>query len=339
MEGEFLKILGERRPRSSVVHLAPTIAKSLEAIDNRILLLQTHAIEHSTRKGYTTGARSYLKFCLKFDLPLDPSPTTLARYIAYTSQTIASGPKYLTGARHFLQDIYPDFDRNRASAFVQSTIRGSIKLRADPIRRKDPLRLQHLQLFISIANNSMLYDDILFAVVITLAFFACHRIGELVVPNDKSLFDWRKIIKRSSVSIASRRASYHLPYHKGDPFYRGTSIMHMSHATVDPISLLSKYLTLRDQLHGGRTALFLKEDGSFPTRSWFESRLFKLLSRAQFGGHSARSGGATYYAGLGLSEDVIQAIGRWSSATWKIYIRDNPTIRAEMQLASLTRRV
>jgi hypothetical protein len=36
-----------------------------------------------------------------------------------------------------------------------------------------------------------------------------------------------------------------------------------------------------------------------------------------------------------LTEDVIQALGRWSSEAWKIYIRDNPTIRAELQIAAL----
>ncbi|KAJ3964165.1 hypothetical protein EV361DRAFT_812507, partial [Lentinula raphanica] len=52
-------------------------------------------------------------------------------------------------------------------------------------------------------------------------------------------------------------------------------------------------------------------------------------------GHSLRAGGATFYARLGLSESVIMALGRWSSAAWKINIRDNPTVRAELQLASL----
>ena len=332
MEGLFLGSLGEQR---TVARQASSISLALGEIDKRIVCLQSLAIESSTRKGYMTGARSYVKFCYQFHLPLDPTPTTLARYIAYTSRSIASGPKYLTGVRHFLRDIYPDFDKSRASAFVQTTIRGSVKLRADPVRRKDPLRIHHLLMFNNIASESKSYDDMLFATILSLAFFACHRIGELVIPNDKSLFDWRKVIKRSSVIHSNRRIQYTLPYHKGDPFYRGTIIMHMSHPEVDPVSMLSAYLLMRDQLHQGRPALFIKEDGSLPTRSWFDNKFFKYLSRTEFGGHSARSGGATYYAGLGLSEDVIQALGRWSSATWKIYVRDNPTIRAELQLASL----
>jgi hypothetical protein len=51
-------------------------------------------------------------------------------------------------------------------------------------------------------------------------------------------------------------------------------------------------------------------------------------------GHSACAGGATFYAGLGLSKDVIQALWHWSLQAWKIYICDNPSIRTEYHLTS-----
>lgn len=46
-----------------------------------------------------------------------------------------------------------------------------------------------------------------------------------------------------------------------------------------------------------------------------------------------------FLAGLGLSETIIQAIGCWSSSAWKISIRENPTIRAEQQLAAICLRL
>ncbi|KAJ7609280.1 hypothetical protein DFH06DRAFT_920683, partial [Mycena polygramma] len=223
-------------------------------------------------------------------LPLAPTPKTLSRYIAYTSQFIASGPKYLSGARHFLQDLYPEWDESRADPLVQATIRGSKKARADPVRRKLPLRPSHLDAFLQLAICSGCYDDFLFAVLLACCFYGCHRSGELVLKNDKSLFDWRKIIKRASLVFAGGRAQYHLPYHK---------------EIADPVVLLHEYVTKRDALHGARAALFLREDGSMPTRSWFDSKFFAVLSR-EYGGHSPRAGAATFYASLGLSESVIQ---------------------------------
>lgn len=98
--------------------------------------------------------------------------------------------------------------------------------------------------------------------------------------------------------------------------------------------MLWDYTRLRDRLHGAKMALFLRENGSHPSRSWFEIKFFAVLDR-RFGGHSPRTGYATFLASLGVSESIIQAVGRWSSEAWKIYIRENPAIRVEQQLAAL----
>jgi hypothetical protein len=137
-------------------HARPLMDLSL--LDKRTEYLQVHSIETSTAKNYRTGARDYIQFCVKHSLPLNPTPQTLSRYISYTSQFIASGPKYLSGVRHFLRDLYPDFDENRSSPLVQATIAGSRKLRADPIPH---------------------YDDFLFTVILSCSFYVCHRTGKL----------------------------------------------------------------------------------------------------------------------------------------------------------------
>jgi len=103
---------------------------------------------------------------------------------------------------------------------------------------------------------------------------------------------------------------------------------------ADPVILLHTYTKLRDSKHGARSPLFLRENGLHPSRSWFDRKFFAVLDHS-YGGQSARAGGATFYASLGVTEDVLQAIGQWSSSAWKIYIRDHPTIRMEQQLASL----
>jgi hypothetical protein len=158
--------------------------------------------------------------------------------------------------------------------------------------------------------------------------------GELVQKNDRSLFDWRKIIKRASLTFENGRAQYRLPYHKGDPFFRGTEVIFTCQEIADPVLMLRDYTRIRDRLHGAKSGLFLRENGSHPSRSWFEMKFFTVLDR-RFGGHSPRTGYATFLASLGVSESIIQAVGRWSSEAWKIYIRENPAIRVEQQLAEL----
>ncbi|KAI0055192.1 hypothetical protein BV25DRAFT_1773520, partial [Artomyces pyxidatus] len=58
-------------------------------------------------------------------------------------------------------------------------------------------------------------------------------------------------------------------------------------------------------------------------RSWFISRMRRFLPTS-FAGHSLRAGGATHFASEGWPDDRIQALGRWSSEAFRIYIRKNP---------------
>ncbi|KAF5341675.1 hypothetical protein D9611_001996 [Ephemerocybe angulata] len=214
-------------------------------------------------------------------------------------------------------------------------IRGSKKVRADPVTRKLPLRTSHLATFLATARSTGSYDDLLFVTIVSCCFYGCHRSGELVQSNDKELRDPRKMIRRSSLFFADGRAQYRLPYHKADPFYRGSDVVFIKQDIADPVSLLREYSARRDARHDALPYLFLRVDGSQPTRTWFDGKFFAVVDRRQYGGHSLRAGGATFYAGLGLAEDIIMGLGRWSSQAWRIYVRENPAVRAELILASL----
>jgi hypothetical protein len=179
MESVLLSALGGRRTAPRV----PRPPMELADLDARALHLQVNSIERSTSKHDATGARDYINFCILHSLPLDPTPSTLSRYIAYSSLFIASGPKYLTGVRHFLKDLYPDFDVNHSHPLVKTTIRGAKKMRADPVRRKLPLCLVHLQSFINVAHCTGMCDDFLFVLLLSCAFYGCHRMEVFTVPH------------------------------------------------------------------------------------------------------------------------------------------------------------
>jgi len=217
----------------------------LESIDDCALPLQTNSIKISTVKGYATGAWDYISFCLKFSLPLTPTPQTLVCYITYTSKYIASAPKYLTGMWHFLNDIYPEFDTNWAHPLAQSTIHGSKKIHADPIHQKQPLRLSHLEAFGHVANTTHTYNNLLFATLLSCYFYGCHHLGELVWKNNKDQWDWHKVIKHVSLSFPHNHMQYHLPYHKGDPCYHGTDVLFTHHNSANPIALMHEQGGLR----------------------------------------------------------------------------------------------
>ena len=211
MEGVFLNTLGE--PASQLT--CPPL--KLADLNSRVLHLQSHAIEKSTIASYSTGVRNYIQFCQQHHLWLDPTPQTLLHYIAYSSLTIASGPKYLTSTHHYLQDLFPSFDDNQSNPSVQATIWGAKKVQADPVHRKQPIQLEHLSSFVNFAQHTNNYDDLLFTTIMSCCFYGCHRSGELILKTRKDV-DWQKIIKCSSLHFSPGFIGYHLPYHKSDSF-------------------------------------------------------------------------------------------------------------------------
>jgi len=52
----------------------------------------------------------------------------------------------------------------------------------------------------------------------------------------------------------------------------------------------------------------------------------RLFFATDIGGQSMRAGGATSLAEHGVPPSLIQAIGRWSSDAFLIYIRKNPVL-------------
>jgi hypothetical protein len=56
-------------------------------------------------------------------------------------------------------------------------------------------------------------------------FFALMQLGELAYPDDRSIQDFRKVTKRSSVQLSDDQYSFHLPGHKADRFFEGNLVI------------------------------------------------------------------------------------------------------------------
>jgi hypothetical protein len=139
---------------------------------------------------------------------------------------------------------------------------------------------------------------------------------------------------RSSVQIYPKSYQFTLPGHKADRLFEGSQILIQStDFSDDAWRPFTCYLTLCDRLFPFRAKLWLKEDGTIPTRGWFLRRLHRHLS-GNIGGQSLRAGGATALAEAGVPPHLIQAIGRWSSEAFQIYIRCHPVLLAALLLNS-----
>jgi hypothetical protein len=201
-------------------------------------------------------------------------------------------------------------------------------MRAIPTNRKRALTIDDLRTIISHYATSHDHDDLLFTCMILTSFFALMRLGELAYPDSKTTQNPSKISKRISVQIHPSFFQFFLPSHKADRFFEGNIIMLPKITTPPAINIFyhfAQYLNSRDDLFPYSSPLWLRKDGSIPTRSFVICR-FQLFFAKDVGGQSLRAGGATALAKNGTPPSLIQASGRWSSEAFQIYVRKNPVM-------------
>ncbi|KZV96257.1 hypothetical protein EXIGLDRAFT_593064, partial [Exidia glandulosa HHB12029] len=248
-------------------------------------------------------------------LSYEPTPDTLSLYVAYEFHFIntRSVKSYLSGVCSALEPIFPSVREARASPLVRNTIAGRLKMTQTAVSRKSPLSADDIAKMIAKYGKGS-HDDILFACLLAVGFNGLHRLGELVWPDTKALQSSRKCISFASLTCETDHFAYDLPGHKGNRFFEGNRVAIYSRADgADAFPVLHSYLTSRASFTTTHTQphLFVRLDGSVPTRSWFLRYLGANFSR-DIAGHSVRSGGATDLALRGVHDHIIQKAGRWT---------------------------
>jgi hypothetical protein len=306
------------------------LAWTRERLTRERSLALGQAIDTSTWKNYGSALNSYLTFVRIHDFPIEPTPDTLSFFTVYMCHHInpSSVDTYLSGICQQLEPYFPSVRDARKSMLCKRTLTGCKRLRGVPTRRKRALSMDDLRRVVTHYSYSHSHDELLFVSQLLTGFFALMRLGELVVSDDKSIIDHRKITSRTSVRMSDSDYRFFLPSHKADRFFEGNTIIIQQHNNaVDPLLHFKRYLSSRDRLFPFSPDLWLRADGSRPSRSFFIQRL-NLFFDADSGvaGQSMRSGGATSLAENGVPPHLIQAIGRWASTAFQIYIRKNPVL-------------
>ncbi|KAF7984093.1 hypothetical protein HWV62_17670 [Athelia sp. TMB] len=290
------------------------------------------AIDRTTSITYSSALQSYLTFCRSHSFPINPTPDTLSFYTVYMSHHIKPSlvDSYLSGICNQLEPFYPDVREVHHHRLVTRTLRGCKKIRAVATIRKRPLRRAELAALAPIYTNSSTHNDLLFFAILLVGFFALMRLGELVWPDRVELQDPRKLSMCHSVEILPNGISFFLPGHKADRFLEGNHIIVQETTTPDdPVAPFKSYLVSRDKLFPFHPHLWLRANGTIPTRNWFLCRL-KTHFKDNVSRHSLRAGGATALAEAGIPAHIIQAIGHWTSNTFQIYIRQHPVLLAAL---------
>ena len=262
-----------------------------------------------------------------FDILKIPNTEQIALFISYMSwheysaNTIAA---YISGLSFFL----------RSKGLEDITQVFPIKRLVDGCRRRHlrkdvrcPITLPILQRLVSVlptvCSNS--YDCKLFAAAFLVAFFGFLRVGEFTAKNG--------VIPLVSGDVAMRGESPHrrlaikVRFSKTDQLGAGCAItIPESGSHMCPVVAVAAYTRIRS---AQGTAFFRHFDTSPLTRHGFTRILRRCVSLLElplqcYTAHSFRIGAATSAAMRGYSGEQIQQMGRWTSQSFRRYIRIDP---------------
>lgn len=302
----------------------PREAWTLQRLNAELTINLGMAIDRSTHANYTSALNSYLTFCRLHGFDIEPTPRTLALYVTYQSTYINpnSVDTYLSGICNQIETHFPNVREARKSAIVSRALQGAKRRFGTPTHRKLPLTHNHLLSVLSNYDSNPSHDTLLFTTQIFTGTDCLMRLAELTWPDTVALRDYRKVTMRHTVEMLEGVVSFWLPGHKADKIFEGNRL-YIRHTSVDTFRLFKSYLSSRDTRFRARPELWLKEDGTIPTRGWFMKHLRRFFPHT-YGGQSMRAGGATALAEAGIPPPLIQTAGRWTSDTFNRYVRKNP---------------
>ena len=248
-----------------------------ERLERERAIALGQSIDSSTWNNYSSALNSYLEFIKIHNLPVDPTPDTLSFFTVFMSFHIKpdSVDTYLSGICQQLEPYFPDIRKNRKSPLVQRTLEGCKRIRAIPTSRKRALTMDNLCYVVAYYADSTDHDDLLFVAQLLVGFFALMRLGELTYPDNKKLRNPLKVTKRTTVLISDDFFQFFLPGHKADKFFEGNMIVlsRLPQSQIDTYRHFQAYLMSRDKLFPLSSPLWLRRDGTIPTRSFFIRRL------------------------------------------------------------------
>ena len=301
-------------------------------MDSIISNLLEHGLSSSTRSAYQSGVRRYLQFCMLYRLqPWPLAETTLCRFVAYLSQyrlAPSSIHLYLSALR-FCQISSGGADLRMSSLpRLHYTLRGLSRQQAS---HRWPKRLPITPSILRCLHRvwsaqPLTYDRVMLWAAACLGFFGFLHVGEFTHTSQRPC----------PLSPAHIRVDSHvqptyitvlLTNSKTDVFGTGvTLVIGHTGGSICPVAALLAYLAVRSSAPG---PLFIRENGSPLTRVYLVAAVRSALSQAGinvqgYSGHSFRIGAASAAAAAGLSDSLIQSLGRWKSSAFMTYIRTPP---------------
>src|ERR1700678_4395068 len=158
----------------------------------------SNSLDLSTRRTYSSALNSWIAFVNMHNFSIEPTQDTLSFFIVFMSHHIQprSVKSYLSGLIQQLEPNFPNIREIRSSPLITKVLKGCMKLKSKPIRRKEALTIEYLRFLDEKYRHKQSHDDLLFVALIFLGFFGLLRLGDMTFLDDPNIREWRKVYRR-----------------------------------------------------------------------------------------------------------------------------------------------
>ena len=249
-------------------------------------------------------------------------------YLAKNSLCFTTISSYLSACRFY--QILAGLPDPSLSDFSQLgyVLRGVRRTASSQHRRRLPVTPDLLRaVWVAWSRDSLNFNRVMLWAAFCLGFFGFLRAGEFTCPSLEK-FDCSSMLAVGDVWVDSRTdprcLTVRLKRSKCDPFGSGVLVyVGRTFRPLCPVAAMLSYLAIRPPFPG---PLFIFSDGTSLSRERLTVSLAQALRLAGldasgYSGHSFRIGAATAAAQAGISDSLIQTLGRWKSSAFMTYIR------------------
>lgn len=289
-----------------------------------------HTFAKSTQASYRTHLKSYLRFCIYFQLqPVPAAQSTIVSYISFLARTLqpSSIQNYLNIIRILHEDnqlpnpLYRNFE-------ISNLLKGIARCKGKPPKQMLPMTPEILFAVKQKLDLSKPADTSFWCIYM-LGFYGFLRKASML---PKSVINpGQDCLLKGDVEIQSS-TRFVLHVRRTKTIQLGERILSLPYCASPSQALCpvrALFAALIHTQNDPTAPLFsfksCKNDYTCWTQETFVSRLRSLLSAiglkdTDYSGHSFRRGGATLAFRLGLSISEIKLRGDWRSSAVEKYI-------------------
>lgn len=303
----------------------------LKAEADRLL---DRSIAPNSHRAYDSAWQAYVVFCN--DICSEPTlPISRQQLMLFIAHLSISGKQASTISSYISGLAYIHKSKN----FVDPTDCFVVRKLIEGCRRDNPpvqdirrpLTLDMLSHAIAGTTTvcSSLYEACLFRAAMLVAFYGLLRVGEFTISSANQKAD--HVLLLSDISFSPQQGGQldqvyiKIRYSKTDQRGRSHTLVlpETTPTAMCPVHALREYLAMRTP---GVGQLFWHFNKSPLTRYQFTAVVKKSLNARNIptegiSSHSFRIGACTHFALLGVPDENLMKMGRWSSSAYQRYIR------------------